>query len=434
MSTTVVLGTQWGDEGKGKVVDFLAEHADVVVRFNGGANAGHRVVAEESYALHLLPCGIIRSGMVNIVGPGVVFDPSVGAHELDLAQQCGSLVFLDHSTPIVLPVHRALDAAREAAAGEGAIGTTQRGIAPAYSDFWLRRGAKLGDLCSPKAVRQALEENGYFDELVAVTRHLGFTPQMAVALGLSIDPLSLEETVAWCVQFASKIVPCLADTRSLVRRAISTGKNVLFEGAQGILLDAFHGFRPYVTSSSCTLASVSQTFGVYQFDHVVGVAKAYSTRVGAGPFPTERSDSFGQFLRERGNEFGTTTGRPRRCGDLDLPALKYACRVGGITKLAITKLDVLTGIDDLTVCKAYEVHGESDFDSGSRTLTETVLRQVRPRPMTCPGWTQELGGLRTYAELPLTARRYISQIESGVGIPVRFVSVGPEREQIIWKD
>lgn len=434
MPVIVVLGAQWGDEGKGKVVDCLAEHMDVVVRFNGGANAGHTiVVGKEKFALHLLPSGIVREGQTNIVGPGVVFDLSVGVTEFALAQECGSSVLLDHSTPVVIPLHRALDAAREAIAGDGAIGTTKRGIGPAYSDFWSRRGVKLGDLHSHGAVRQALQEGGYFDELVAIARHLGFTPQMAGALGLQIDPLSLEETVGWCQNYAPQIVPHLTDTRAYVWRSIEQNQKILFEGGQGILLDAFHGSRPYVTSSSCTLAGISQTFGIYRFDQVFGVAKAYCTRVGAGPFPTERTDDVGRLLRQRGNEFGTTTGRPRRCGDLDLPALKYACRVGGITRLVITKLDVLTGIDPLTVCGGYEDPGNTDFDSDGCTLTGTVLSNVRSLNAIYPGWMQELGGLRTYSDLPSMARRYIETIEHGVGIPVHIVGVGPEREQILFK-
>ena len=412
------------------MVDELARYARVAVRFSGGSNAGHTIVVEgRTYALHLLPSGIVRGGLMNIVGPGVVFDLAVGDSELKIAASCGSQVLLDHSTPIVLPVHRALDAAREASAGSGAIGTTKRGIGPAYSDFWLRRGATLGDLRVSQDIRLVLEGGGWFDELVAVARHLGFTPEMANELGLSIDPLSMQETIDWCAKYGPVIVPHLGDTRAFVHNAIDEKWRVLFEGSQGVLLDTFHGSRPHVTSSSCTLAGVSQTFGVYRFDRVYGVAKAYCTRVGAGPFPTELNDEVGAILRDRGREFGTTTGRPRRCGWLDIPALRYAVRMGGITHLCLTKLDVLSGLGEVRVCIDY-LFSPNGLTEGT-TLTGTVLRSVRPHLIEMPGWIEQLNEARHMGDLPSAARCYIDHIERVTGVPVSLIGVGPGRNQII---
>lgn len=427
MPATVVLGAQWGDEGKGKIIDSLAEDADVVVRFQGGANAGHTIViADKTYPIHLLPSGIFRKNKVNLVGPGVVFDPEVGLKELELAQTFGSQVILDEQTPIVLPLHRLIDAAREQAAGSSAIGTTKRGISPAYSDFWLRRGVTLGDFRSADRLRTALETRRYWVDLFTTVSTLS-GEKLERTLGYPFSLFHLDDTIDWLMSFSDQIVPLLGDTRGSVHKALSQDKQVLFEGAQGVMLDAYHGSRPYVTSSLCTAAGVSATYGVYEFDRVVGVAKAYATRVGAGPFPTELHDARGEALRQRGHEFGTTTGRPRRCGWLDLPALRYACRVGGITELVITKIDVLTDVPDLRICDRYRgVRAET-------TLTCQVLEQAKPVSMRLASWKEDLSACRQYDELPHVVREYIDRIENRTGTPVIGVGVGAERDQMLWR-
>jgi adenylosuccinate synthase len=430
MSVQIVLGAQWGDEGKGKIVDAFSEKADIVIRFNGGGNAGHTiVVGDKKEAIHLCPSGIVRKGVINIVGPGVVFDLSVGSREIQLASSYGSRVLLDQATPVVLPMHRVLDAGRESAAGKSAIGTTKRGIGPAYSDFWLRRGLRLGDLTSRSSTHNALVNSGYFDELLTLARHFGVENGKVdlSCLNLGINPLSLDETIDWCMKYAGKIIPHLADTRQFVHKAIREDRDVLFEGAQGVLLDTMHGFRPFTTSSCCTAAGVAATFGVFKFDRVIGVAKAYCTRVGAGPFPTELTNGIGEKLRYQGNEYGTTTGRPRRCGWIDLRALSYACRVGGITNLIVTKLDVLSGFESLKYCYDYE-----NIDS-QQTLTTADANSATPQYSETPGWSNDITSARSLEELPDVSISYLNEIENHTGIPIDAVGIGPERDQIIWR-
>lgn len=428
MPATVILGAQWGDEGKGKISDVLAEEADIIARFQGGNNAGHTtVIGKDSYPLHLLPCGIFREGKWNLVGSGVVCDLPVLTQELMFAKPFGSHIMLDESAPIILPIHRILDAAREVAAGSSAIGTTRRGIGPAYSDFWLRRSVTLGDLRSRESVRTVLTRAKYWEEMFAIYASLAGENIDQKFLNINVHPMHLEDTIDWLMSFADQIVPHLGDTRAFVHRALDQRKNVLFEGAQGVLLDGYFGARRERTSSLCTTAGVSATFGVYAFDRVIGIAKAYATRVGAGPFPTELFDVRGEELRKRGHEFGTTTGRPRRCGWLDLPALRYACRVGGITELVITKLDVLTKFSGLLVCDTYV-----GMDPWT-TLTGAVLEQAKPNLRHMPLWIGDLSACRQYGQLPQTAREYIVEIESGTGVVVSGIGVGAERNQILWR-
>ena len=427
MSVSVVLGAQWGDEEKGKIIDALAENAHVVVRFQGGANAGHTIViGDKKYPIHLLPSGIFREGKMNLVGPGVVFDPEVGVKELELAREFGSHVILDEQTTVVLPIHRLIDAAREAAAGSDAIGTTKRGIGPAYSDFWLRRALTLGDLRSKERVCQALEAGGYWNELFATVSMLGGARIHFRDLGMTFNALHKEDTIDWCVRLGETLSPYLGDTRAFVHNALEQGKNVLFEGAQGIMLDAYHGSRPFTTSSLCTLAGVSASYGVYKFDRVVGVAKAYVTRVGAGPFPTELHDEAGAELRHRGNEFGTTTGRPRRCGWLDLPALRYACRIGGITELVITKIDILSGFPHVYVCTAYNGVRQN------ATLTTKRLESAKPVLRRVPLIDSHLERAQHFSDLPTNVKTFIAKIERTTGIKVKGLGVGAERNDIIW--
>lgn len=426
MPATVVLGAQWGDEGKGKIIDALAEDADIIVRFNGGANAGHTIVIQDkTYAIHLLPSGIFRAGKMNLVGPGVACDLEVLSKELALADQFGSRVMLDESAPIVLPLHRLIDAARESSAGSASIGTTKRGIGPVYSDFWLRRGITLGDLRSSDRLHGALNRGKYWTELFAVSSmHGGHNIERS--LGYPFNLFNDSDTIDWLMSFADLIVPYLGDTRAVVEHAVDH-QNILFEGAQGVLLDAFHGSRPYCTSSLCTAAGVSATFGVYDFQHVYGAAKAYCTRVGAGPFPTELFDERGEELRRRGHEFGTTTGRARRCGWLDLPALRYACRMGGITELVITKLDVLTKFPNVRVCEAYR-HADP-----SQTLTTPVLASVHPEYCRTRQWRDDLSDITLFDDLPYEAQVYLNTIEAVTKCDVTGLGVGPERHQILWK-
>ncbi|TAL51100.1 adenylosuccinate synthetase [Patescibacteria group bacterium] len=366
MPTTVILGAQWGDEGKGKIVDRKSSklrRGSLCVRHSGGANAGHTTrVGDEKFVTHVLPSGIMNGGVLNLIGPAVACDLAVMREELTIAKRFGSEVAIDRSAPVVLPPHFLLDGLREDRAGEKKIGTTRRGIGPVFSAFFARNAVRMGDLTNADKVRASLLERHYYDEMAALIRlHEGTPP-------------TCDEIVEWCMQFAPTMRPLLADTRQIVWEAHRENRDILFEGAQGVLLDIYNGSQPDTTSSLCTLAGVSATFGVYRFDHVIGVAKAYATRVGSGPFPTELMDETGERIRVLGNEFGATTGRPRRCGWLDLPALIYACRMGGITELAMTKGDALEGFDEVRVATRYVFEGRPiSLD----TLTSRVLREAQ---------------------------------------------------------
>lgn len=414
---TVVVGAQWGDEGKGKIVDILAGHADAVIRYNGGANAGHTLIIDgEKVVLHLLPVGIVRQGRQNFVGPGTVCDPSVAVEELAIAKRCGSKVMLDVGAQIVLPIHKVIDGARERSSSGAAIGTTGRGIGPCYEDLASRRGLVLGDLAKGNdAVRQALERGRYYEERRAVAQLHG------------ADSPSLDETVDWVMQFADVLTPHLGDTRAALAR-MQPDKRLLFEGAQGMMLDIFQGARPYCTSSSCGRGAVSTTLGTHRFERVIGVSKAYATRVGGGPFPTEMSGDACDRLRERGGEYGATTGRPRRCGWLDLPALGYACRMGGITELVLTKLDVLSGIDQVQVAISYSL-GRRPV--GLESLTNDVLFRVEPTMIGIEGWNDDLRSC-TASNLPGPVRHFIECVEKFTEVPVVGIGTGPDRNDIVW--
>lgn len=417
--TTVVIGAQWGDEGKGKVVDAIAEHSDAVVRYGGGANAGHTLVIDgKKTVLHLLPSGITRPRLLNIVGPYVVCDPQILLDELRISRDCDSSVQLDRHAPVVLPLHKQLDEAREKRSGKSAIGTTLRGIGPCYEDFVARRGLTLGDLVSPAdTVRNALLARNFYEERSALLTHYG------------VKPMAMDELLAWCATFGP-LTEHLGDTRATVKELMSAKASVLFEGAQGVMLDVIHG-RPFCTSSICSSAGMSASMGVYRPDRVIGMAKAYLTRVGGGPFPTELEGGLEIALRERGNEFGSTTGRPRRVGFLDLPALSFACRMGGVTELVITKLDVLTGLDGINICTEYLTkHGRAVHPQ--ETLTTSVLENVTGQYMKMPTWNEPLGACTSLRDLPKNALHYIEFIQSHIGIPIVGIGVGPERDAIIW--
>ncbi len=428
-----VVGLQWGDEGKGKLVDWLAEGFDVVVRYNGGANAGHSVeIGGARYALHLVPCGILRPGTLNIVGNGVVVDPEVLAEELAGLTARGVVVGdnlrVSDRAHLVLPYHKQADALLEAALAAAAgeerrIGTTGRGIGPCYADKATRSTAvRVGDLFEPKPLRDKLR-------LIAAVKNATLSG-LADLAGQPFEPIDPEALAALCLDHAERLRPHVADTVDLLHRAMAAGRRVLFEGGNGSLLDVDHGSYPYVTSSSTSSLGIYPGAGVPggRVGRIVGIAKAYTTRVGGGPFPTEQAGAIGEQLRQRGREYGTTTGRPRRCGWLDLVALRHSARLGGATELAVTLLDVLSGLDPLRVCTGYR-HAGRELDAFPASAA--VLEAVEPIYVEVPGFADDLAACPRYDALPAAARAYLDLIEQVVGVPVRLVSVGPERMQTL---
>jgi adenylosuccinate synthase len=422
MTAVVVVGAQWGDEGKGKIVDILTEHADVVVRYGGGPNAGHTlVVGDERLVVRLIPSGILRSRTSCVLAQGMVIDPASLLTELDelakrgLVRGGGSLVVSDRAHTI-LPYHVLVDGLREQR--PDALGTTKRGVGPCYEDKAGRRGVPLG------ALRDLARAE------VLVGRALAAWEPTIRALGG--EPPALASVMEKLRTFAPRIVPLLAETSSLAERAVREGKRVLFEGAQGTLLDIDHGTYPFVTSSHATAGGACTGSGVgpSRIDFVVGLVKAYCTRVGGGPFPTELQDAVGERLRKRGDEYGSVTGRPRRTGWLDLPALRYAVRVNGLDGLALTKLDVLTGMDELKVCVAYRTPNGTteDFPIDDADRATPVYESM-------PGWQADLASARTMGALPEAARRYVERIERDAGCPIGLISVGSRRDEtIVLKD
>jgi adenylosuccinate synthase len=422
MAAVVVVGAQWGDEGKGKIVDIFTEHADMVVRYGGGPNAGHTlVVGDSKLVVRLIPSGILRGDTTCVLAQGMAIDPGSLVGELDdlarrgLVRDARSLVVSDRAHAI-LPYHVLVDGLREKT--PQALGTTKRGVGPCYEDKVGRRGMPLGalrDLSRAEAiVKNALT---HWEPLIA-------------ALGGKAP--GVDEVMNTLRPLAPRIVGMLAETSKLVEAAVRGNKNVLFEGAQGTLLDIDHGTYPFVTSSHATSGGACTGTGVgpSKIDAVVGLVKAYCTRVGGGPFPTELTDDIGDRLRKRGDEYGSVTGRPRRTGWLDLPALRYAVRVNGLDGLAITKLDVLTGLSEMKICVAYDTsHGRTD------DFPIDDVAHATPVYETVPGWTEELGKARKLADLPATARRYLERIEKDAGAPAFLVSVGSRRDEtIVLKD
>ncbi len=423
MSTTCVLGAQWGDEGKARVVDLLADKADLVVRYQGGNNAGHTVVyAGETYRLHLVPSGILRPGKVNVVAHGVVVDPEMLLAEVDELRSRGvhverdNLVVSDRAH-VVMPWHKRLDAARERADGKNAHGTTGKGIGPCYADKVSYRGIRVGDL---------------FDDAWFVERlRINLAEKNAILTKVYGEaPLDFDAVHAAYRGFAARLKPFVGDAVTLLHDAIAAGKEVLFEGAQGVMLDVDLGNYPYVTgSNSCALGVPSGT-GIppRALHRVIGVTKAYATRVGAGPFPTEDFGADGERLREVGREFGTTTGRPRRCGWIDAVALRYSVRSNGIDGLAVVKLDVLRGFPTLKMCVAYDTaSGRVD----AVPATAPGLFAAKPVWREFPGFDEDISGVRTMSGLPVNARRFVEAVSQEVGAPLTLVSVGPSREQVI---
>ena len=416
-----VLGAQWGDEGKGKIVDLLTRHFSIVARYQGGHNAGHTVYAGgRKFVLRLLPSGILHEGITCVIGNGLVVDPQALFAEIDeLARagiDVGDRLVVSDKAHLILPYHRELDLLSEARRGERRIGTTSRGIGPAYEDKIARRGVRVGDLADPESLAGAVQQN------VAARNRL--IAESTMDWRQVIDDLK----VAW-----TRMAPWVTDVSLFLARACEAGRSIMFEGAQGTLLDIDHGTYPYVTSSNATIGGVCTGLGVgpKAIDGVLGVAKAYTTRVGEGPLPTELTGELGNRLREGGQEFGAVTGRPRRCGWYDAVAVRYAVRVNGLDALALTKLDVLDGLPELQVCTAYRCRGA--------TMTEmpadvAQLAACEPVYETLPGWTSPTAGARDFDRLPREARAYIARLEEITGVPAAVVSTGSAREDTIIRD
>ncbi len=424
MANIVIVGAQWGDEGKGKVVDVFTEFADVVARFQGGNNAGHTLVVNgEKTILHLIPSGILNKGVRCVIGNGVVIDPEVCLDEIRKLKSKGLLrkdddLSISETAHVILPYHKRIDILREERKGAGKIGTTGRGIGPAYEDKMARMGIRMGDLIVPELLRKRLEavlpeKNEYIEKI------------------LSGKGFGFEEIYGAYESFGRELARYVKNTEILLRDVNRKKKNILFEGAQGTSLDVDHGTYPFVTSSNTVAgnACCGSGIGPTEIDGVVGITKAYTTRVGSGPFPTELSDAVGEHLRNEGAEFGSTTGRPRRCGWLDLVVLRHAVRVNGLTGLVVTKLDILSGLKDLKVCMAYTYRG--------KTLKEfpasiDVLNECEPIYETLKGWGDKLSGVKRLTQLPSTAQRYLKRIEKDLGVPIIIVSVGPSRDEHIF--
>ncbi|WP_209427441.1 adenylosuccinate synthase [Pararhodobacter sp. SW119] len=422
MANVVVVGAQWGDEGKGKIVDWLSERADVIARFQGGHNAGHTLVIDgKVFKLSLLPSGIVRGGKLSVIGNGVVLDPWALLAEIETLRGQGVTVtpetlMIAENTPLILPVHGELDRAREGHAAVARIGTTGRGIGPAYEDKVGRRAIRVADLADPETLDLRIGR--------LLTHH------NALRAGLGLDAVDAEALKAGLMEVAPKILSFAAPVWKVMHEARRAGKRILFEGAQGALLDVDFGTYPYVTSSNTLagMAAVGTGLGPTAIDFVLGIVKAYTTRVGEGPFPTELQDETGQRLGERGREFGTVTGRKRRCGWFDAVLVRQTCATSGVTGIALTKLDVLDGFETLKICTGYELDGERlDY------LPTASEQQARVRPIyeEVPGWSESTEGARSWADLPGNAVKYVRRIEELIQCPVALLSTSPEREDTI---
>jgi len=416
----IIVGTQWGDEGKGKVVDLLAENASLVVRFQGGNNAGHTMVVEgEQFISHLVPSGILQKKPC-IIGNGVVVDPAVLIEELDKLSDMGidtgpELLMISERAHVIMPYHQAVDHARERMKGDKKIGTTGRGIGPSYEDKATRRGIRFVDLIDPEMFREKVttildEKNFYLKNY------------------LSADTLDVETVVEQYTGFAERLAPHVTNASVVIGKAVKAGEQVLFEGAQGTHLDIDHGTYPFVTSSNTVAGNACSGSGIgpTSITGVIGIVKAYTTRVGAGPFPTELFDAVGDKIQSVGAEFGATTGRRRRCGWLDTVILNNAARLNGLTGMAVTKLDVLGGLDELKICTAYRYKGEtlSDFPASLK-----ILAECEPVYETLPGWEEDISGARDRSELPQNTLNYLKRMEELVETPIDIISVGPDRDE-----
>ncbi|HQF53558.1 MAG TPA: adenylosuccinate synthase [Fibrobacteria bacterium] len=423
MKNTIVVGSQWGDEGKAKVIDVLAEHADVVIRFQGGANAGHTVVVgDQEFVFHLIPSAIMRPTKTCVIGNGVVLDPAQLLHEIEELEGRGfdvrGRLWLAENMQIVMPWHVQLDKLKEKAAGKNAIGTTGRGIGPAYVDKVARSGIRLIDLLDPEGLRFKVES-------ILEEKNILFT-KVYEAEALQAAPI-----VAQYLEYGRKLAPLVANAALLLEKAIKTGKHLLFEGAQGTILDVDHGTYPYVTSSNTIAGSACCGSGVgpTAIQSVIGVVKAYTTRVGNGPFPTELDSELGESLRKWGGEYGATTGRARRCGWFDAMVVRKAVRVNGITGLAITKVDVLDQLPEIQVCVGYKSEGKVLEDL---PMQMREFENVEPVYETLPGWMSDTSKAVSWADLPENAKKYLERLAELVGAPIAMVSVGPRRDQAIF--
>ncbi len=422
MGVTVVIGTQWGDEGKGKIVDLLSPSVDIVARYQGGANAGHTICwGDETFVLHLVPSGIFHEHVTCVIGNGVVLDPVAIMEEIrmirDLGYDVDGRLLISHDAHLIMPYHKRIEEARERMRDAGAIGTTGRGIGPAYVDKFARTGIRVVDLLDRDTLRRKLKRA--IEEKNAVLRGVYDT-----------DGFDVEQIVEEYVEFDHLIDPFVTDTSQYLGQALRAGKRILAEGAQGSLLDVDFGTYPFVTSSHPTVGGCCTGLGVppTAVNTVIGIVKAYSTRVGNGPFPTELNDAAGERLREVGDEFGATTGRPRRCGWLDLVALRYTSMINGLTELAITKLDVLTGLDTLKACTAYRYDGKETTRFPSEVQT---LEKVEPVYTSFEGWSEDITGVRRMDDLPLAAQRYLRFLRDSLDVRISMISTGPKRDQII---
>ena len=418
----VILGTQWGDEGKGKIVDLLTEQADAVVRFQGGHNAGHTlVIGGEKTVLHLIPSGVLRAGVQCLIGNGVVLSPEALLKEIDALESNGVPVQdrlkISAACPLILPYHVALDQAREVRRGENKIGTTGRGIGPCYEDKAARRALRLGDLRDPARFSATLEE------VLDYHNHV-------LAHYYGVDQLEFSAVLDEALSHGERLLPMMADVTALLHEYRSTQARLLFEGAQGSLLDIDHGTYPFVTSSNTTAGGTAtgSGFGPLYLDYVLGITKAYTTRVGSGPFPTELFDETGLRLAERGHEFGATTGRPRRCGWFDAVALRTAVNINSVSGLCLTKLDVLDGLDEISICVGYV---DANGETAANPIDAVDYENLQPVYETMPGWSDSTVGLKSLAALPDNARAYIARIEALVGAPIDIISTGPDREETI---
>lgn len=425
---TCVVGMHWGDEGKGKIVDLLTERFDIVVRFNGGGNAGHTVIiGQEKFALHLLPVGVLSPGKTAAIGPGVALDVGRMLEEIDALAARGVVVMGDHlkisdRAHVVMPWHKKQDVLSETALGRGKIGTTARGIGPCYADKMYRAMAiRVIDLLDTRRLREKIAQ---------VT---AFKNKLFAACYDEVEPLDAAAIADEYLAYAERIRPHVCDTTTFFWEAIKAGKKLLFEGANGMLLDVDHGTFPYVTSSTTSAIGVPAGAGVpaQTLQTCLGVTKAYTTRVGAGPFPSELADEIGQYIRDKGHEYGTTTGRPRRCGWFDAVAARYAARLGGLTHVSVMHLDTLTGLDRVGVCTGYRI-GKGDLPG--MVADSALLEQAEPVFEYMPGWTEDLSECRRFEMLPTAARAYLERLESLIGVPVAIVSVGPERGQTLMRN
>ena len=418
----VVIGTQWGDEGKGKVVDLLTDRADAVVRFQGGHNAGHTLVIDgRKTVLHLIPSGILRENVQCLIGNGVVLSPAALLEELTMLEASGitarERLRISESCPLILPYHIALDHAREALRGKKAIGTTGRGIGPAYEDKVSRRGLRLGDLLEPEIFRERLRE--VMDYHNHALRHY-----------FKVDTVNYASVLDEALAQGEQIAPMVDDIPALLHAMRTAGRNIMFEGAQGALLDIDHGTYPYVTSSNTTAGGAATGSGVgpRDLDYVLGIAKAYTTRVGAGPFPTELLDADGRHLGDKGHEFGATTGRRRRCGWLDIVTLRRSLAINSVTGMCITKLDVLDGLQTLRIGVAYRLDGRTVTTS---PVGADLMERCEPQYIEMPGWSESTVGAKSKQDLPSAAQAYLERIEALCGVPIDLISTGPDRADTI---